>query len=241
MDEPLKVSLIIPAHNEEDYIGECLQHVIKNSDDGFYEIIVVDNASTDDTAKIAEEFPGVQVVKEEQKGLTTARQRGFLEANGDILAFIDADTHMPKGWDTKVYETFSEEPEVVTLSGPYIYYDIPGWQRFLVEVYWHTLALPMYTLTKCMLVGGNFAIRKDVLQRMDGFDTSIAFYGEDTNIARRAHKYGKVLFKKHFKIHTSGRRFVEQGIIKTAFIYMANYISEVFQHKSVTHDYEDYR
>src|SRR5689334_22582165 len=102
----LKISLIICAYNEEKYLGDCLDSAIKNSNGNFFEIIVVDNASTDNTKLIAEKRPGVRVVKEERKGLTRARQRGYEEAKGDILAYLDADTKMPKGWVERVIKEF---------------------------------------------------------------------------------------------------------------------------------------
>ena len=62
-----KISLIIPAYNEEKYIGSCLDHAIKNSGGKFSEIIVVDNVSTDSTKSLAERRPGVRVIREERK------------------------------------------------------------------------------------------------------------------------------------------------------------------------------
>lgn len=115
-----KISLIIPAYNEEKYVGACLEHAIKNSGGKFFEIIVIDNASTDRTRETAEKFPGVRVVREEKKGITRARQRGFMEAQGDILAFIDADTHMPSGWCEMVLKEFTDNPHFACLSGPYM-------------------------------------------------------------------------------------------------------------------------
>src|ERR1035441_7653186 len=95
-----RISLVICAHNEEKYIASCLEYAIQSSGwgrlhykrDGFHEIIVIDNASTDRTKEIAEKYPNVRVVREEKKGLTRARQCGYLNAKGDVLAFIDADT-----------------------------------------------------------------------------------------------------------------------------------------------------
>ncbi|MDB5194466.1 MAG: putative glycosyltransferase, partial [Parcubacteria group bacterium] len=95
--QDLKISLIVPAYNEEKSIELCLEHAISNSNGDLYEILVIDNASTDKTALIAASIRGVRVVREEKKGLTRARQRGYIEAKGNILAFIDADTEMPKG------------------------------------------------------------------------------------------------------------------------------------------------
>jgi len=236
-----KITLAIPAYNEENYIGTCLDYAIKNSDGGFFEILVIDNASTDKTAEVAGKFPGVRVVREEKKGLTRARQRAFEEMRGDVLAFVDSDTRMPKGWCATVRSEFSKDPKLAALSGPYIYYDITKFQQFLVRLYWIFLGVPVYFVLHYMVVGGNFAIRKTVLEKMHGFDTTIEFYGEDTNIARRAHEFGKVKFNLKFSMYTSGRRLVGQGLMKTSLLYIANYISEAFFHKPTTKEYTDIR
>lgn len=235
-----KITLAIPAYNEEKYIGACLEHAIKNSDGGFFEILVIDNASTDKTAEIAGSFPNIKVVRENKKGLTRARQRAFQEAQGEILAFVDSDTRIPEGWCGMIRKEFSEDPELAVLSGPYIYYDIPKHQQWLVKIYWYC-AMPLYFLLGYMVVGGNFAIRTSVLEKMNGFDTSIEFYGEDTNIARRAREFGKVKFHLGFAMRTSGRRFSGQGLAKTSLLYMANYVSEALFHKQTTQKYTDIR
>ena len=82
----MDISLIIPAHNEELYIGPCLDTAIKNSRGKFKEIIVVDNASTDKTADVARARSGVRVVYEAQKGLTSARQAGLEASSGELIA-----------------------------------------------------------------------------------------------------------------------------------------------------------
>ncbi|MFA5831344.1 MAG: glycosyltransferase family 2 protein [Candidatus Paceibacterota bacterium] len=236
-----KITLAIPAYNEEKYIGTCLDHAIKNSDGGFFEILVIDNASADKTAEVAAKFPGVRVVREEKKGLTRARQRAFEEMRGDILAFVDADTQMPKGWCETVRDEFAKNGTLAALSGPYVYYDISKYQQFLVKLYWYLLGFPVYFILGYMVVGGNFAIRKSVLEKMKGFDTAIEFYGEDTNVARRAHAFGKVKFSAKFIMYTSGRRLAGQGMLTTSLLYMSNYISEAFFHKPTTQKYTDIR
>jgi glycosyltransferase involved in cell wall biosynthesis len=236
-----KISLIICAYNEEKYIASCLEHAIKNSQGKFYEIIVVDNASTDRTGDIAGAFPGVKVVREERKGMVRARQRGLMEARGDILAFIDADTRLPAGWYEKVAREFTRNLKLACLSGPYIYYDIPKWQRFIVWIYWYFLGMPVYLLVGYMVTGANFAIRRSVLEKMNGFDTNIEFYGEDTDIARRASKFGKVKFSPLLAMPTSGRRLSGQGLWKTGWLYITNFASQVIRHKPTTGEYKDIR
>lgn len=237
----LKISLIIPAHNEEKYLGDCLAAAIKNSAGKFSEIIVVDNASTDDTRTVAEKFPGVRVVDEKQKGLTSARQGGYLAARGNILAYVDADTLPPSGWLETIISEFENDPDLACLSGPYIYYDLPRWQQFLVKLYWYMLAYPIYLAVGYMATGGNFAIRREVLEKMGGFDTSISFYGEDTNIARRARAFGLVKFKLSLAMGTSGRRLKNQGLIKMFWLYTINYLSEVIRQRPTTIAYSDIR
>ena len=90
----VNISLIIPAHNEEKYLPGCLQNIAPHVG-RLLEVIVVDNASADDTAEVARQFQFARVVHEPRKGLLWARQRGFLESRGDHLAYIDADCRMP--------------------------------------------------------------------------------------------------------------------------------------------------
>jgi glycosyltransferase involved in cell wall biosynthesis len=235
-----RISLIIPAFNEERRIGDCISSAIENSGSLFSEILVINNASTDETQKIAEGFPGVRVVYEKEKGLTRARQCAYRHATEDVLAFVDADTRIPKGWGEQIREAFKDE-DLACLSGPYFYYDLPRWQSVLVWLYWRVLGYPTYLLTGYMAVGGNFAIRKSVLDKMKGFDTSIEFYGEDTDIARRASAFGKVRFSLAFVMSTSGRRLAQEGFFRIGYLYVANFLSEVFFGRPSHADYNDIR
>ena len=230
----MNISLIIPAHNEEKEIKHCLNSVFKNNDGLFSEIIVVDNASTDRTAEIAGEFKGVKLVKEERKGTGFARQKGFESARGDILAFVDADTRMPAGWFGKAEKAFREDKKLACLSGPYLYYDLPLAEQLLIEFLTWFVLLPGYFLFGTGIISGNFVIRRGVLEKMGGFDTTIKFYGDDTDIAQRARQFGKVKFSMKLRIPSSGRRFRDQGLIKTLYLYVANFLSVTFFKRPVS-------
>ncbi len=236
----MKISLVICAYNEEKYIGECLDSVIKNSSGKFHEIIVVDNISTDHTKEIAEKIPGIKIVQESKKGPNYARQKGFEITTGDVLAFIDADTRMPVGWVNMLINEFQNNPNLVCLSGPFLYYDFPKWKNFLSLAFWYT-AYPIYVFLGYMAIWGNFVIKKETLQNIGGVDTSIEFYGDDTNIAYRASKLGKAKFKLNFIMYSSARRLKNQGMLKATFIYILNFFSQVFAKKSVTRSYMDIR
>jgi glycosyltransferase involved in cell wall biosynthesis len=241
----MRLSIVIPAYNEEAYLPTCLERVIDEvrrcSAPDTIEVLVIDNASIDATADIAARVPGVRVVHEPKKGLTRARQRGLEVAHGELLGFVDADTRMPPGWINRVLRTFERYPNVVCVSGPYIYYDAKPWQRVMVRLYWVFLASPAYWMTRYMVVGGNFAARRSALEQIGGFDTEIAFYGEDTNIARRLSKAGKVMFMLRLPMRTSSRRLQAEGMAATAGKYVANFVSEVVLKRPVTQGYKDIR
>jgi glycosyltransferase involved in cell wall biosynthesis len=237
--QPL-VSLIIPAYNEEDYLAACLDAILENIGDKAFEIIVVDNNSTDGTRQVIERYPQVTYLFEPRKGITRARQCGFRGSSGQILAYVDADTRPPSGWIEQIWEQFAEHKELACLSGPYTFYDLEGIQR-AVSNGWFVAARSIYGIIGYVVIGGNFAIRRSVLEKMGGFDCSIEFYGEDVDIAKRAGKHGKVRFSPRFVMPTSGRRMQQHGFLKMAGIYFINYFSIVFRGKPATQTYTDVR
>lgn len=86
----LKVSVVIPCYNEEKNIGKVINSIPK----GVFEIIVVDNNSTDKTSEIARKM-GAKVVREERKGYGFALKKGIKEAKGDIIVTLDGDGQHP--------------------------------------------------------------------------------------------------------------------------------------------------
>lgn len=237
----MNISVIVPAYNEEKYIGDCLRSIIAHRTGDIVEIIVIDNASTDNTAAVAQKFPGVRVVYEPQKGLTRARQRGLTESHGDYIAYLDADTRMPPEWLTIVKKEFGRHPDMVCLSGPFHYYDLPPMKKTLAEGLWTLTAMPVFWMIGFMVLGANFIARRDMLKKIGGFDTAISFYGEDTDIAWRLSKLGKVKFSMKFFIIGSGRRLLEEGIIRTFWRYGLNYLSVALYHKPLTDHHRDIR
>lgn len=131
-----EVSIIIPARNEEALIAETVRHVVESCEDyhtnvindsssaGVWEVLVVDNNSTDRTvARVApfRESRGVQVVCCEQSGAAVARNFGRLKARGRVLIFVDADTMVPRETVTRLMEhcTQSEYRAGITWLGNY--------------------------------------------------------------------------------------------------------------------------
>ena len=126
----MKISFVVPAYNEQALLPACLTAIrdeilragqVLGQD---AEIIVVNNASTDNTRAVAAAVPGVAVIDEPRKGLVQARWAGFEASSGALVANIDADTIIPPGWLTEVLRQFGANPNLVALSGPYIYYGV---------------------------------------------------------------------------------------------------------------------
>ena len=219
----LKVSLIIPAYNEEKYIWQCLEYALKNSKWYIQEIIVVDNNSTDSTKKVAASYPGVKVVSEKKKWTSSARNRWYLESTGDILAFVDADTHIPAWWAKKIEEKFLHTSKIGVVCGPYSFYDLPWYSFFYSWLYYAPLlTYLMSKLVGGVCTGGNFAVRKTILDKIGWFNTDILFYGDEADFLKRAEKYTKMQYMLNLKMPTSSRRYTHQGIFKTWFMYLSH-------------------
>jgi glycosyltransferase involved in cell wall biosynthesis len=244
----VKLSFVIPAYNEESYLPACLESILAQTQSlgEQVEIIVVNNASSDRTREVALNYPGVIVVDEPRKGLPFARQAGFAASSGDLIANVDSDSRLTPGWVARVLAAFAEEPRLVALSGPVVYYDLSPSQRISVRLF-YALAFTLYVLNRyilragSMVQGGNFVLRRDALESIGGFNTSIAFYGEDTDIARRLNRVGKVVFTFQLKMYSSARRLKKEGMFKIGVRYTMNYLWTTFRKRPFTETYIDIR
>lgn len=244
----MRLSFVIPAYNEEAYLPACLDAIFAQIKDvpGGAEVIVVNNASTDRTREVALGYPGVKLVDEPQKGLTFARQAGFKACSGELIANVDSDSRLTEGWVDTVLQAFDTEPKLVAISGPLVYYDLLPRQRFSVQIfYW--VAFMIYVLNRyilragSMVQGGNFVLKRSALESIGGFDTTISFYGEDTDIARRMNRVGKVEFNLKLKMFSSARRLKQEGMLTIAWRYTINYFWTTFRKKPFTEEYTDHR
>lgn len=124
------VSIVIPAYNEQSTIRACVAAALEQTEPAD-EVVVVDNRSTDATARVLEdlklEFAGTPLVvfsQDAEQGLVPTRNFGLDRALGEVLGRIDADTVLEPNWVEQVRDVFSD-PSVGAATGPMIYYDMP--------------------------------------------------------------------------------------------------------------------
>jgi glycosyltransferase involved in cell wall biosynthesis len=238
---PLKYSVIVCAYNEEAYLPACLHSLLAQTRPPD-EILVINNASSDATRAVAEGIPGVRVIDEPCRGLVRAREAGRRAAAGDVLVYIDADCRAPLQWMERLVASCERE-DTVAVSGSYRFYDWDRAGRLLLRLYDWSLAPLTHLLVQellglgAVLYGGNFAVRRAALDRIGGFDTSIEFHGEDTNLGRRLAAVGRVRLSRGCWIYTSARRYKAMGRGAVFGLYVRNFWSEILRHRpsDVTH------
>jgi len=115
------VSIIIPTFNRKEKLRNCLESIRKlEYPESLLEIIVVDNGSLDDTIRIVRnEFKEVKLVTESRRGVSFARNTGFRHSKGKIIAFIDDDCQVHRGWLRKIVSDFSCE-DLIGVGGPVV-------------------------------------------------------------------------------------------------------------------------
>jgi glycosyltransferase involved in cell wall biosynthesis len=242
----LTITTIVCAYNEARLLPACLYslHAQTRPPD---EILVVNNASTDETRAVAERVPGVIVVDEPVKGLVVARETARRVAHGDIVAYVDADCRAPIVWLERVEKRFRAPVPPVAVTGPYRFYDWDWSGRTLIRLYDCVVAPPTHALVHhgfgvgAILYGGNFAVRRDALATIGGFDCTVEFHGEDTNLGRRLTPIGRVDLAPECWVWTSARRYRAMGKAAVFRLYVRNFWSEILHHRPADHDHLDVR
>ncbi len=196
----IRFSVIIPAYNEEKYIAQCLDAIThQDFPNNQYEIILVNNNSTDRTKEIASRYARVRVIDESKQGCVHALIRGCNEAHGEFFAFTDADTIVPVDWLSK-YNSVYRNSEVVFASGP----------GHLRPTLWCTPVLE-FILYWCARItklasGFNMSVRKTAYEAFGGFGPKINF-DADVYLGLKAKKNGKAVFVRDNWVVTSSRRY----------------------------------
>ena len=212
-EEP-RFSIVVPAYNEACYLGPALRALQQQDFCGLYEIIVVDNDSTDATGEIAARY-GVTVVRETARGVCQARQRGTIEARGEIVVSTDADTVQPRDWLTRIDRQFRCSDQIVAVAGP-CHYENPSWWARLYPKLLFGAVDRVFALTGRVfyLSATNTAFRRSAFP---GYDSTLTQGGDELDLLRRLRRRGRVVWDSSNIVTTSARR-LQKGLLYTFFI-----------------------
>ncbi|MBI4990711.1 glycosyltransferase family 2 protein [Candidatus Gottesmanbacteria bacterium] len=228
-----KISVVIPALNEERYLPACL-HAFKQQTFKDFEIIVVDNNSTDKTAEIARSF-GARVLNENKIGTVFAREKGFEEARAEIIARTDADTIVSSNWLEIIYTSFQKDPQLVGISGIFILPNrsILSWLIYIYLVLIFDMSAKLF-LGHIQLLGSNMAVRKSAWKKIrKQTHTNEKFVHEDLDLSCHLSAIGKLTFTSSLSTTFSPRRLKENilsGVMRYVVEYPFRYFYTIFLH-----------
>ena len=197
-----RASVIIVNYNGREYLEECLRSLL-NKDRRDYEVILVDNASTDGSAEYVEQvFPEVLVIRNEaNQGFAQGNNVGARWAKGEYLAFLNPDTVVEPGWLEALIAALDTDPQaglatskILLLADPRRINTCGNDVHYTGLTLCRGMGMDYSTLTKPIEVnavsGAAFVIRKDVFGALGGFDEAFFLYMEDTDLSWRARLAG---------------------------------------------------
>ncbi len=195
--EALSLSIVICTYNRPDLISQVLSTLAEQDAPAeAYEALVIDNASPGDIAAAVRPFagriPGLRCIREEQVGLSHARNSGYREARGEYVAYVDDDCKLPPEWVSTALRVIREVHPVM-FGGPYRAFYMTPKPKWYKDAYGsNEFAGTVRTLeVNAYVTGGNMVIRKDALEDVGGFDPELGMtgmtmaYGEETALQDR--------------------------------------------------------
>ena len=189
MAAPL-ISAIICTHNRDEYLGAAIDSLLAQTLDR-YEVIVVDNASTDNTAAVAKarlDNPQVRYIYEENLGLSVARNTGARAATSDIVAYLDDDAEASPGWLAALVKVFEQNEKIAIAGGKVTLIWPPNAQPptwlsddLSSSLGFYDLGDELTYIEQPSLTprGLNYAVRKSFLNSVGGFDTNLGRVGKN--------------------------------------------------------------
>jgi len=200
----MKVSVAVPAYNEEGFLEKCLQSLRRQTVP--VEIVVCDNNSTDRTYEIAKKYAD-RVVKERRQGVVFAFNAAAMATTGELIAFTGADCIVPPDWIEKFLPCFNN-PKTIACFGPVRALEDRHRKTFRMFSIFHM------SLVKLKLSWGisdaNMIMRKKILERVGYFDPNVKML-EDSWLFKRIRRYGKIKFLRNNIVKTSVRRVAKEG------------------------------
>lgn len=209
MQTELKISLVICTYNRDKYLPEALESIrFQAAPKNLFEIIIIDNNSTDKTASIAQNFiknnPDLQAnyFFEKNKGLSLARNRGIAEAGAPVIAYVDDDAILSPGYIDHLVSFFETHKDAIGSGGKVIpKYESgqpPAWMNKYLNGFVgnHNFGETILQYTSQMKYppGCNMAYKKDILQQAGGFNNELKFRSDDKYIFHHVKEISDKIF-----------------------------------------------
>ena len=212
------ISIIVPAHNEEDYLGGTLD-ALNGQDYGNFEIVVVANGCTDRTAEVARE-KCTRLVTLEAKGLGVSRNLGGRLATGDLLVFLDADTILEPRALWTIAEQFTRRHAGGTLKGR------PDSDRFAYRVI-YGLKNFIHRFVVRNGSSGVIICWKKQFDDVGGFDERLELR-ENSELIRRLKRFGGYRYIGATAAVTSMRRYDQRGVKHIVWLWIKLWFLSLF-------------
>jgi glycosyltransferase involved in cell wall biosynthesis len=210
----MKISVIVPAYNEEKYIETTLKSIKSQKTGLDYEIIVSDCKSTDKTMVIAKKYAD-KIVASEKRSIAAARNTGAKHAQGKILVFIDADTILMPDYLEFIYSKFQEDKALIALTTGFKITNRST--KYLLAEKIANEYLDIHSkLSSTILVGINLCVHKYIFDKIGGFKDILL---EDAQISKDLEKIGKTKFFSDKKVIVSSRKPEKMGLLGTLRYY----------------------
>ena len=198
-----RISVVVCSYNGARTIRETLEHLAKVEYPNF-EVIVVDDGSTDETPAIAVEYD-VRLIRTENGGLSRARNVGMMAATGEIISYLDDDAYPDPHHLHYLAEAF--RGDCAAVGGPNL---PPPGDHGVAQAVAHAPGGPLHVLTSDTVAehipGCNFAVRRDWLLKIGGFDPSFRVAGDDVDACWRLQEAGGVIGFHHAALVWHHRR-----------------------------------
>lgn len=179
-----RVSVVVCTYNGAETIEETCRHLM-TLEYPDYEVIVVNDGSTDDVASRLAAFPQIRVIHQENQGLSTARNTGLAASTGEIIAYLDDDAYPDRHWLSFLVRTF-QNTEHVGVGGPNL---PPMGDCEVAQCVAHSPGGPNHVLLDDQLAehipGCNMAFRRSALESIGGFDPRFRIAGDDVDVCWR--------------------------------------------------------
>ncbi|SHH30682.1 glycosyltransferase family 2 protein [Thermosipho atlanticus] len=233
-NQPL-ISIVVPVLNEEKILENTLKNIRQQSYKN-YELIVVDNGSTDNSVNIAKKFAD-KILFEEKKGSINAMTTGFKNAKGEIIVNCDADSLYPTNYLEKIVEAFNKSEKIVAVYGPLVFIENGKISNFFTLLGYTIADFLSKVFTNTYIVGAaNFAIKKEIYDKVGGYNTNSNLASQDFRLAKKLSKHGKVKFIPSLIVLTSNRRFKENGTFRALLHSFKLWFDVAFNINKITYD-----